>query len=174
MSMGQVIGKRAIKELATKMLQNAGRHTNVKTKDGVLSNKWYKGFMRRHPHLKRQRGRSSASVNVTSQTSSALAAQAVAQASNMDLSQHSGNVDTRGVQRGSCTECECAEYERPPDSVTNDCFYCGHKPPSHKNLGSVRLLPKVVEIADDVAGGDMLSGGAMGEELKLAEERSES
>jgi hypothetical protein len=36
------------------------------------------------------------------------------------------------------------------------------------------LLPKVVEIADDVAGGDMLSGGAMGEELKLAEERSES
>jgi len=172
MSLGQVIGKRAIKELATKMLQNAGRHTNVKTKDGVLSNKWYKGFMRRHPHLKRQRGRSSASVNV-SQTSSSIA-QAVAQASSVDLSQQSGNVDTRGVQRGNCTECECAEYERPPDTVTNDCFYCGHKPPSHKNLGSIRMMHKVVEISDDVGGNDMLTATAMGEEMKMGEERSES
>ena len=168
MSMGQVIGKRAIKELATKMLQNAGRHTNVKTKDGVLSNKWYKGFMRRHPHLKRQRGRSSASVNVPPHTPSTLAVQA-AQANAMDLNQHSGNVDTRGVQRGNCTECECAEYERPPDSVTNDCFYCGHKPPSHKNLGSVRMMSKPGEIAEEVVGGEIILGGGP----ILPEEREE-
>mmetsp|Transcript_1903 Transcript_1903/g.2910 ORF Transcript_1903/g.2910 Transcript_1903/m.2910 type:complete len:278 (-) Transcript_1903:39-872(-) len=138
-NLGQLIGKKAIKELATKMLHNAGRQSNVKTKDGVLSNKWYKGFMKRHPHLKRQRGRSSSSVNVTSQATTVIAAQATAQAASLDLSQQNGNVDTRGVQRGNCTECDCAAYERPPDSITNNCFYCDHKPPSHKNLGPVQM-----------------------------------
>ena len=64
-----------------------------------------------------------------------MAAQAVQAASLQELPTGSMNIDTRGIQRGNCNECECSEYERPPDSITNDCFYCGHKPPSHKNLG---------------------------------------
>mmetsp|Transcript_40465 Transcript_40465/g.56229 ORF Transcript_40465/g.56229 Transcript_40465/m.56229 type:complete len:400 (-) Transcript_40465:145-1344(-) len=169
-SLGQLIGKRAIKELATKMLQNAGRHGHVKTRDGVLSNKWYKGFMKRHPHLKRQRGRSSSSVNVTNQATQIMAAQAVQAASLQELPTGSMNIDTRGIQRGNCNECECSEYERPPDSITNDCFYCGHKPPSHKNLGPGTIhhppMNPLVDLEDQHPTTDQLHNLSGGDEIK--------
>ena len=40
-------------------------------------------------------------------------------------------LDKRGVNRGACKECDCDEYEPPPDMKNLKCEYCAHAPAQH-------------------------------------------
>lgn len=143
---GCVLGKRAIKELATKMLENSGRHGHVKTTDGVLSNKWYKGFVTRHPKLRRRRGRSYTLPNISAATAEVLIS-IVEEATAEEAYRSEINVDTQQIIRGACMRCECLEYvsRGGVDSNRDDdvCQYCDHKSEAHCHLGPGMLIISV-------------------------------
>lgn len=42
-------------------------------------------------------------------------------------------MDRRGVHRGKCLvdNCECSQYELPPDPDSHLCSYCGDPPAKH-------------------------------------------
>ena len=42
-------------------------------------------------------------------------------------------MDRRGILRGKCLleDCDCSQYELPPDSETHLCSYCGDPPAKH-------------------------------------------
>ena len=43
-------------------------------------------------------------------------------------------VDSRGVERGKCTKCDCEEYE--VKDRQNECGYCGCFPAQHEQSRS--------------------------------------
>ena len=43
-------------------------------------------------------------------------------------------VDSRGVERGKCTKCDCEEYEAKDGH--NECGYCGCSPTQHERSRS--------------------------------------
>lgn len=44
------------------------------------------------------------------------------------------SIDSRGVQRGSCSACGCGAYDG--GSAKKKCVSCGHPPGKHQNLSS--------------------------------------
>lgn len=50
-------------------------------------------------------------------------------------------MDSRGVQRGACTQCSCAGYDGGVNKKKCESSGCGHPPGRHLNLTNDQAQP---------------------------------